>query len=220
MTRPEDFEPDMVATLEAIDATLAGEAVDPGLADVAELALRWPTSGRELTPLSPRASTSARAPVRGRSAKGTAPVSWSVWAPSAAFLPRSSRRGGSRPGRAEAGGALVQRAADRGVICVEGRSRPHPSPCVRGVPRSHRPEPNSLHRRRAAVSAPGAQAPSTVNLPAARPHQPQGHPGRPTLPVHSVHPRRPGGPGGLQRHRPAEGIVKSSQVTANGGPGG
>ncbi|MFL5824556.1 MAG: hypothetical protein ACJ764_14065, partial [Solirubrobacteraceae bacterium] len=39
MSKLEDYDPDVLATLDAIDATLAGEAVDPQYAEMAELAL-------------------------------------------------------------------------------------------------------------------------------------------------------------------------------------
>jgi hypothetical protein len=80
---PDD--PEVVATLEAIDATLAGQAVDPRHAEVAELALMLaaerpvmsPASAAELDEHLPwRAGASpARRPQRAR---------WWLWAPSAA----------------------------------------------------------------------------------------------------------------------------------------
>src|SRR5579859_6007025 len=85
MTEPEQFDPEIVATLEAIDATLAGEAVDPRHADVAELALL-------LAAERPRPDTAFAAGLDERVDRRfeAAPrvhrrrLAWSVWLPSAA----------------------------------------------------------------------------------------------------------------------------------------
>src|SRR5438309_4814956 len=88
MRKTEDFplDPEIVATLEAIDATLAGEAVDPRQAEVAELALLL---SAERPALDPAFSTVldegferrfAAAPVARRTR-----ARWWIWAPSAAM---------------------------------------------------------------------------------------------------------------------------------------
>jgi uncharacterized protein DUF4349 len=85
MTEPEQFDPEIVATLEAIDATLAGEAVDPRHAEIAELALLL---ADERPRLDPAFATALDEGVRRRFE--AAPrvrrrrLAWSVWAPSAA----------------------------------------------------------------------------------------------------------------------------------------
>ena len=85
MTRPEEFDPDVVAMLDAIDATLAGEAVDPRHADVAELALlladERPRVGTAFAArLDERVQRRFEAAPRGARRR----FAWSVWAPSAA----------------------------------------------------------------------------------------------------------------------------------------
>jgi hypothetical protein len=85
MTKPESFDPEVVATLEAIDATLAGEPVDPRHADMAELAVLLADERPRVDPAFAilldegvqRRFESAR---QGKRPK----VTWWVWAPSAA----------------------------------------------------------------------------------------------------------------------------------------
>lgn len=85
MTKPEEFDPEVVAMLDAIDATLAGEAVDPRHADVAELALlladERPRVDRAFaTRLDERVQRRFEAAPRTSRRR----FGWSVWAPSAA----------------------------------------------------------------------------------------------------------------------------------------
>src|SRR5580700_7556632 len=85
MTEPEQFDPEIVATLEAIDATLSGEAVDPRHADVAELALLLADE-----PPRPGAAFAAGLDERVQRRFEAAPragrrrFAWWVWAPSCA----------------------------------------------------------------------------------------------------------------------------------------
>lgn len=85
MTRPEEFDPEVVATLDAIDATLSGEAVDPRHAEIAELALLL---ADERPRIDPAFATVLDEGVQRRferpSRAGGRRFAWWVWAPSAA----------------------------------------------------------------------------------------------------------------------------------------
>lgn len=85
MSESEQFDPEIVATLEAIDATLAGEAVDPRHADIAELALLL---ADERPRVDPAFATVLDEGVQRRfeaaPRAGRRRFAWSLWAPSAA----------------------------------------------------------------------------------------------------------------------------------------
>lgn len=88
MKEPELFsdDPEVVATLEAIDATLAGEAVDPRHAELAELALMLAADRPVIDPAS-AAALDQRRPWRAgapRSEGRRRARSWWVWAPATA----------------------------------------------------------------------------------------------------------------------------------------
>src|SRR5438874_13811737 len=102
MRRPEDFplDPEIVPTLEAIDDTLAGDAVDPAHAELAELALLVaadrPVIEEGFARLLDQQVQERAAPVvrsaraGGAHRKQPAPrrhrVKWWVWAPASAVV--------------------------------------------------------------------------------------------------------------------------------------
>jgi Domain of unknown function (DUF4349) len=92
MRRPEDMplDPEIVTTLEAIDATLAGEAVDPRHAELAELALLLASDRPVIEESFARlldeqvSKRAAPAPTKPRRKSPRRRAQWWVWAPTGA----------------------------------------------------------------------------------------------------------------------------------------
>ena len=242
MTRPEEFDPDVVATLEAIDATLAGEAVDPRHADVAELALlladeRPRVDASFATRLDERVERRFEAAPR----TGRRRLSWSVWAPSAAVavsivvavvIVAGQGGGGSSGvsfGASESTTASSASTAGRAPIHHHSAAKLK-APAIQSVPGPVAPNPTSTSSSAASTAAGAAGTaqgvvPSPPNA-ASAPLTGPSTAGRKVIQ-------------GAQLSLSTEskrvdqvaqevfnvigqqkGIVKSSQVTANGGSGG
>jgi hypothetical protein len=241
MTKPDEFDPEVVATLDAIDATLAGEAVDPRHAEIAELALLL---ADERPRVDPAFATVLDEGVQRRferpSRAARRRFAWSVWAPSAAVaaslivavvIVASQGGGGSSSGSADFGSATVSSSA---------------------AP-AKQPHANALHGGTLALRAPheklspaSSRASATSSSSASTAQGAQGPAGPAYLPNING-PGQFNGPSTAGRKvvqgarlslsttskrvdqvaqevfnviAQQKGIVKSSQVTANGGPGG
>ncbi len=237
MTEPEQFDPEIVATLEAIDATLSGEAVDPRHADVAELALlladeRPRPDAAFATGLDERVQRRFEAAPRARRRR----FSWWVWAPSAAVavsvvvavvIVLGQGGGGS--------GGVVFGALDRGAASVAS------APKEKLLPKASAVHPNSLQQTFSRHGAPSrTSAGGSSSSSAAGPAGPAGPPlpygaNIPAAPILSGRKVIQGSHLSLSTTSKRvdqvaqevfnvigqqKGIVKSSQVTANGGHGG
>ncbi|HEY1522849.1 MAG TPA: DUF4349 domain-containing protein [Solirubrobacteraceae bacterium] len=241
MTKPEEFDPEVVATLDAIDATLAGEAVDPRHAEIAELALlladeRPRVDAAFATVLDEGVQRRFERPSRAARRR----FAWSVWAPSAAVaaslivavvIVASQSGGGSSTNSTESGSAGVAAAA------ASAPNEHHHGAAQKLVPAAQGTldKTFSLPSR---TSTTGSSSASTAAVPRA-PAVPQG------LNTPALTPFNGPSTAGRKVVQGArlslsttskrvdqvaqevfnviaqqKGIVKSSQVTANGGPGG
>jgi hypothetical protein len=236
MTRPEEFDPEVVATLDAIDATLAGQAVDPSHAEIAELALLLADERPRVDPafatvLDEGVARRFEPPARA----GRRRFAWSVWAPSAAVavslivavvIVASQGGGGSSAINGPETGAAASAAravAPRGPVHHHAAEKKAPSERF-VVPTG---TATSGSAAQSAVPAPsnGALAPAPANGAGqflALPHSAgrkviQG--ARLSLSTTSKRVDQVAQEV-FNVIAQQKGIVKSSQVTASGGPGG
>ena len=211
------IDPEIAAKLDAIDATLAGEPVDPAHAELAELALLLAAERPRAEPAF--AARARRARVERRfaptaAAGGRPPArSWSVGG--ARLAPRRSLAvavvvawsSGRCVGRVDDHGPR-RRAAARRQLAPPGRRRP----CVVGC----RPAASSCAGRRSRPSerqppSPPARSPARAAPPPAPP-PPCSRPPNGRKIIQSAQlalttrakPHRRGRPGGVRRRRPAE----------------
>jgi hypothetical protein len=151
MNESDQFDPEVVAALEAIDATLAGQAVDPRHAELAELALLLADERPAIDPafatvLDEGVQRRFEAAPKGRRQR----VSWFVWAPASAVAVSLvvavvivvGQSGGGGGGVRNGPETLEQKAASGGAA---SKAAVHFSP----APKEKRPADGHLLRARA-----------------------------------------------------------------------
>ena len=201
------MDPEVAAALDAIDSTLAGEPVDPGMPSSPSLRCCWPTSGPASIPCSPTRSMSewrggSARPRARRSARPPAPAGPAGWpaarrsrwrpaSPPCSCSPRHPHAGSSGSSssarRPRVRSRRRHRAGDRCASCRRA-SKPQSRDRQRRVE-------SGLCSRDHGVCRPDAPASGK---------RPQDHPVRPAQPLHLAEPGRRRRAGGLRRGRPGE----------------
>ena len=222
------IDPEIAATLDAIDATLAGEPVDGRYAEIAEIALLLASDRPEIPPAFAQS-------LDGKVERRFAPLGAPAEATEAELVARlagggRSRRcrgGGGRGGRvrraaaAASSGASSSSASESVTSAASSAASSPPASSVPAPPRSGTAK--SLSSAGAAASSYGSVASGTASTPsatsstpsgsvapaapqdaAAADDRPQGRPGRAAQPDRGPEPDRRRGAGDLQRRRSGE----------------